>query len=131
MLETCSNSPYYKNSKNFQRFPKIHGKKVGTTTILKCQQNINLKNHLIKWKNGASDKTVLGIIENELKLDLIDTPKPNSKFAFPLLYEKELIEKRKEHYLTGKNIVVKANVTENKHLHLEYLPDPKRMGSSR
>ena len=66
--------------------------KVGTTTILKFQQEIipilnrdienfrggNLKNHLTKWENVPSDKIVLNITENGLKLDLVDTPKSNS-----------------------------------------------------
>ena len=83
--------------------------KVGKTTILKFQQEIipilnkdiqkfrggNLKNHLTKWENVASDKIILDIIENRLKLDLIDTPKSNSKFAFPLSPEENLIVKRK------------------------------------
>ena len=141
MLRTYSHSPYYKNSKNLQRFPKSPGNqnkrynsnsqtrgynnqkqtttgeskiavpqeklscsKAGTTTILKFQQEIipilkrdiqnfrggNLKNHLTKWKNVTSDKTILDIIENGLKLDLIDIPKSNSKFAFPLSHEEEL-----------------------------------------
>lgn len=51
----------------------------------------NLKNHLTKWKNVNSDKAILDIIENGLKLDLIATPKSNSKFAFPLSHEEELI----------------------------------------
>ena len=37
----------------------------------------NLKNHLKKWKNVASDKIILDIIGNGVKLDLIDTPKFN------------------------------------------------------
>ena len=32
----------------------------------------NLKNHLTKWKNVNSDKPILDIIENGLKLDLTD-----------------------------------------------------------
>ena len=32
----------------------------------------NLKNHLTKWKNVNSDKAILDIIENGLKLDLTD-----------------------------------------------------------
>ena len=122
ILQTYSNSPYYKNSKNLQRFPKkskqevlqqqpnqrlqelsktttgvstiaipqekLSCNKVATTTILKFQQEIipilkrdiqnfrggNLKNHLPKWKNVTSDKIILNIIENGLKLELTDTP---------------------------------------------------------
>ena len=83
---------------------KLSCNKVGTNLILKFQQQIipilkrdiqnfrggNLKNHLTKWKNVTSDKTILDIIENGLKLDLIDIPKSNSKFAFPLSHEEEL-----------------------------------------
>ena len=83
---------------------KLSCNKVGTNLILKFQQQIipilkrniqnfrggNLKNHLTKWKNVTSDKTILDIIENGLKLDLIDIPKSNSKFAFPLSYEEAL-----------------------------------------
>ena len=32
----------------------------------------NLKNYLTKWKNVNSDKIILDIIENGLKLDLTD-----------------------------------------------------------
>ena len=88
---------------------KLSCNKVGTTTILKFQQEIipilkrdiqnfrggNLKNHLAKWKNVTSDKIILNIIENVLKLDLINTPKSNSKLAFPLSHEEGLIAKRK------------------------------------
>ena len=63
----------------------------------------NLKNHLTKWKNVSSDKIILDIIENRLKIDLIDTPKPHSKFAFPLSHEEKLIVK-KVALLKGKNI---------------------------
>ena len=101
--------------------------KVGTTTILKFQQEIipilnkdsqnfrggNLKNHLAKWENVTSDKTILHIIENGPKLDLIDTPKSNSKFAFPLSHEEKLIVKKGVALLKRKNIVAKGNVTEN------------------
>ena len=73
----------------------------------------NLKNHLTKWKNVTSDKIILNIIENGLKLDLVDTPKSNSKFTFPLSHDKELIVKKEVALLKGKNIVVNANVTEN------------------
>ena len=83
---------------------KLSCNKVGTNLILKFQQQIipilkrdiqnfrggNPKNHLTKWKNVTSDKTILDIIENGLKLDLIDIPKSNSKFAFPLSHEEEL-----------------------------------------
>ena len=37
----------------------------------------------------------------------------NSKFAFPLLHEEELIVKKEVALLKGKNIVAKAKVTEN------------------
>ena len=132
-MQTYSNSPYYKNSKNLQRFPKSPGNqnkgynsssqtrgysnhqktttelhKVGTTTILKFRKEIipilkrdiqnvrggNLKDHSAKWKSVTSDKIILDIIENGVKLDLIDTPIPNSKFAFPLSHEEELIAKK-------------------------------------
>ena len=46
-----------------------------------------------KQKEVTSDKIVLGIFENGLKLDLTDTSKPNSKFTFPASYEEELIVK--------------------------------------
>ena len=52
-------------------------------------------------------------MENELKLDRKDTPKSNYKFAFPLLHKDELIVKKEVALLKGKNIVAKANVTEN------------------
>ena len=82
--------------------------KVGTTTILKFRKEIipilkrdiqnvrggNLKDHSAKWKSVTSDKIILDIIENGVKLDLIDTPIPNSKFAFPLSHEEELIAKK-------------------------------------
>ena len=48
-----------------------------------------------------------------LKLDLIDTPKSNCKFAFPLSHEEELTVKKEVVLLTGKNIVAKTNVTEH------------------
>ena len=107
---------------------KLICNKTGTTTILKFQQEIilnlkrdiqnfkgeNPKNHLTKWTNVTSDKTILDIIENGLKLDLIDTPKSNSMFAFPLSYKQELIAKKDVVLFKGKkNIVTKANVTEN------------------
>ena len=89
--------------------------KVGTTTILKFQQEIipilkrdiqnfrggNLKNHLTRWINATIDKILQDIIENGLKLDLIATPKSNSKFAFPLLHEEKLIVKKEVEYLKG------------------------------
>ena len=98
---------------------------MGTTAILKFQQEIipilkrdiqnfmrgNLKNHLSKWKNVTSDKIILDIIENGLTRDLINTPKSNSKFAFPLLDEEELIVKKEVALLKGKNRVAKANIT--------------------
>ena len=52
------------------------------------------KTILTKWKKVTRYKIVLDLIENGLKLDLIDTPKSNSKFAFPLLHEKESIIKK-------------------------------------
>ena len=58
-----------------------------------------------------SDKIILNIINNGLKLDLTDTPKSNCKFAF---HEEELIAKKEVVLPKGKNIVAKANVTENK-----------------
>ena len=101
--------------------------KTGTATILKFQQEIipilkrnirnfkaeNPKNHLTKWTNVTSDKTILDIIENGLKLDLIDTLKSNSMFAFPLSYKQELIAKKDVALLKRKKTVNKANVTEN------------------
>ena len=54
----------------------------------------------------------MDIKENELKLDLIDTPNSNSKFVFPLAREEKLIVKREVALLKRKNIVAKANVTE-------------------
>ena len=51
---------------------------------------------------------MLDIVENVLKLDLIYTPKSNSKFAFPLWHEDELIVKKtgisqgKKHSCRGK-----------------------------
>ena len=50
----------------------------------------NLKNHLTKWKNVTSDKIIVDVIENGLKLNLIDTPKSNSKFAFLLARRRNL-----------------------------------------
>ena len=88
----------------------------------------NLKNHLTKWKNVSSDKIILDIIENGLKIHLIDTPKPHSKFAFPLSHEEKLIVKkssitqRKEYICISKCYWI--------HLYLEYLPAPKTMGPS-
>ena len=43
----------------------------------------------------------------------MDTPKSNSKFAFPFSHEEKLIVKKEVALLKGKNIVAKANVTEN------------------
>ena len=119
--------------------------KVGTTTILKFQQKIiptlnrdiqnfrerNLKNHLTKWENVTSDKIILDIIENGLKLDLIDTPKSNSKFAFPLSHEEKLIVKKEVALLKGKNIVAKANVTENNTFVSGVFTRSKKDGSKR
>ena len=106
---------------------KLSSNKVSTTTILKFQQEIipilkrnnqnlrgeNLGNYLTERKNVISDKIILDIIENGLKLDLIDTPKANSKFAFPLSHEEELIVKKEVALLKGKNMIAKVNVTEN------------------
>ena len=119
--------------------------KVGTTTILKFQQEIipilkrdiqnfrggNLKNHLKKWKNVTSDKIILDIIGNGVKLDLIDTPKSNSKFAFPLSHEEELIVKKEVVLLKRKNIVAKANVTENNTFVSETFTRSKKDGFQR
>ena len=55
----------------------------------------------------------MDIIENGVKVDLIDTPKSNSKFASPLSHEEELIVKKEVVLLKTKNIVAKENVTEN------------------
>ena len=55
----------------------------------------------------------MDIKEKGLKLDPIDTPKSNSKFSFPLSHEEELNVKKEVTLLKGKNIVAKANVTEN------------------
>ena len=63
----------------------------------------NLKNHLAKWKNITSDEIILDIIKNGLKLDLIDTPKSNSMFAFSLSYEEELFIKTEVALLKEKN----------------------------
>ena len=43
--------------------------------ILEKFREENLKNHLNKWKSVTSDKIIPDIIENGLKLGLIDTPK--------------------------------------------------------
>ena len=100
--------------------------KMGTTTILKFQLEIlpilnrdiqnfrgeNLQNNLTKWKNVTSDKVVLDIIENGLKLELIGTPKSNSKFAFLLSHE-ETNCKKESSIIQGKNTVATSNVTEN------------------
>ena len=97
---------------------KLSYNKVGTTTILKFQKEVvpilkrdvpnfrggNLKNHLTKWKNVTSDKIILDIIENGLKLDLIDTLKSNSKFAFPLSHEQKLIAKAATHKCSYKKV---------------------------
>ena len=84
---------------------KLICNKVSTTTILKFQKEIipilktdiqkfrggNHKNHLTKWENVTSDKVILDIKRNDLKLGLIYTPKSNSKFAFLLSHKEELI----------------------------------------
>ena len=86
----------------------------------------NLRNHLTKLKYVTGDKIIL---DNGLKLDLIDTPKSNSRFAIPLSHEEALILKQEVALLKGKNIVAKTNVTEN-NTYLGYLPGPKRMRPS-
>ena len=91
----------------------------------------NLKNHLKKWKNVASDKIILDILGNGVKLDLIDTPKSNSKFASPLSHEEELIVKKEVVLLKRKNIVAKANVTENSIFVSEVFTMSKKDGSQR
>ena len=119
--------------------------KVGATTILKFQQEIipilnrdienfrwgNLKNHLTKWENVTSDKIILDIIKIGLKLDVIDTPKSNSKFTFPLSHEEKLIVKKEVALLKGKNIVAKANVTENNTFVSGVFTRSKKDGSKR
>ena len=124
---------------------KLICNKLGTTTILKFQQEIipflkrdiqnfrlaNLKNHLNKWKNVTSDKIILDITENGLKLDQIDTPKSNSKFAFPLWHEEELIVKKEAALLKRKNIVAMTNVTENNTFVSGVFTRSKKDGSKR
>ena len=119
--------------------------KVGTTSIVKFQQKIipilnrdiqnfrggNLKNHLTNWENVTSDKIIPDIIEDRLKLDLIDTPKSSSKFAFPLSHEEKLIVKKEVALLKGKNIVAKANVTENNTFVSGVFTRSKKDGSER
>ena len=115
---------------------KLSCNKVGTTTILNFQQDIipalkieiqnfrggNLENHLTKWKNVTSNKIILDIIENGLKLDLTDTSISNSKFAFPLLHEEELIVKKEVALVNGKNIVAtRQMLLKTIHLYLEYI----------
>ena len=106
---------------------KLSYNKVGTTTVLKFQQEINqilkrdiqnfragsLKKHLTKSKNVTSDKIILNIIENGPKLDLIDIPKSSSKFAFSISPGEKLILKKEVALIKGKNIVAKTNVTKN------------------
>ena len=110
---TTKNNGRGVNDHNTQE--KLSCIKVGTTTILKFQQEIipilkrdiqnfrggNLKNHLTRWINATIDKILQDIIENGLKLDLIATPKSNTKFAFPLLHEEKLIVKKEVEYLKG------------------------------
>ena len=91
----------------------------------------NLKNHLKKWKNVTSDKITLDIIGNGVKVDLIDTPKSNSKFASPLSHEEELIVKKEVVLLKRKNIVAKANVTENSIFVSDVFTMSKKDGSQR
>ena len=64
-------------------------------------------------ENVTSDKIILDIIENGLKLDLIDTPKSNSEFTCPPLHEEESIVKKEITLLKGKNIYAEVNVTKN------------------
>ena len=72
-----------------------------------------------------------GYYRNGLKLDLIDTPKSNSKFAFSLSYEQELTVKKAVALLKGKNIVVKANITENNTFVSGVYSKSKKDGSKR
>ena len=53
----------------------------------------------------------------------------NSKFAFPLLHEEELIVKKEVALLKGKNIVAKAKVTENNTFVSVVLTRSKKDGS--
>ena len=105
---------------------KLSCKKVGAATILKVPardysnskhiqyfRGGKLKNHLTKCKNVTSNKIILDTIKNGLKLNLVDTPKSNSKFAFALSHEEEIILKKEPALLKGKNIVAKANVSKN------------------
>ena len=117
---------------------------MGTTTILKFQLEIlpilnrdiqnfrgeNLQNNLTKWKNVTSDKVVLDIIENGLKLELIGTPKSNSKFAFLLSHEEKLIVKKKVALFKGKTQLPRQMLLKTIHFYLEYLPGRKRMDPS-
>ena len=64
-------------------------------------------------------------------LDLIDTPKSNSKFASPLSHEEELIVEKEVLPLKGKNIVAKANVTENNTFVSETFTRSKKDGFQR
>ena len=91
----------------------------------------NLKNHLTKSKNVTSDKIILDIIENGLELDIIDSPTSNSKFSFPLSHEEEVIVKNEEALIKGKNIVFKANITENSTFVSGVFTNPKKDGSKR
>ena len=70
-------------------------------------------------------KFFLDITENGLKLDLTDTPISNSKFAFPLIVKKEVA------LLKEKNIVAKANVTENNTFVSGVFTRSKKDGSKR
>ena len=70
-------------------------------------------------------------MENEQKLDLTDTPKSNYIFAFPLLHKDELIVKKEVALLKGKNIVAKANVTENNSFLSEVFTRSKKDGYKR
>ena len=68
---------------------------------------------------------------NRLKLGLTYTPKSNSKFAFPLSYEEELIVKKEVALIKGKNIVVKENVPENNKFVSDVFTRSKKDGSKR
>ena len=115
--------------------------KAGKTTILKFQQEVIqilknfgieiLKNQLTQQKNVTSYKIILNSLENGPKLDLTDTPKSNSKFAFPLSHEEILIVKKEVALLKGKNIVTKARVTENNTFVFGVSTSSKKIGSKR
>ena len=101
---------------------KLIYNKVSKTTISKLQQEIvpilkrdiqnfrggNVKNHLTKWENYTSDKIILDIIENTLRLDSIDNSKSNSKIVSPLSHEEEFVVKKKVPLLIRKNMLLKT-----------------------